>query len=199
MTADDLSATFAQLRLTPTLILLDVNGLLCLKLPKRSPPDLDPNDVIKINGYLKILVRPGVRAFIAELAARYTVGIYSSTTRPNLNKIITGIFGPSHPFIFIADRTLTQPDPTIGTDPTIPFYQTVKNLSSIWNHPELNPDQQWNESNTLLVDHEAHKLRFNPPRNILVTPEFTLQTYQTQSEPLTYLSESILNKISSPL
>jgi hypothetical protein len=53
-------------------------------------------------------------------------------------------------------------DPVFGTDPQIKAHDTIKPFSRIINNPVVNYRRSWTESNCLILDDSARKLRFNP-------------------------------------
>lgn len=193
----DVEQSVLQAPRAPYLILLDVNGVLSTKIAPEDTTRVAPEDQVQINSHYHAIIRPGIKAAILELSSKYMVGIYSSTMYRNLIKIVDSIFGRSHPFVLIADRTVTQLDPRYGTDPTIQDFDTVKILDCIWKHPVHNAKRQWSPDNTLLVDHDLRKLDFNPPETILVVPEFTLETYLSETNSVTDLLAAIEAKIQS--
>lgn len=189
------------------LILFDVNGILCTKISDwhlnsngdmkiNSNEDLDGSlKVVRISPHYAIVVRPGIRDYLVSLATQYTIGIYSSTTYANVSKILQAIFTAEQPFTIIADRSVTKLDPRYGIDPSIKSFDTVKTLDRIWEHPIFNAQRQWNASNTLLIDHDRHKIDLNAPENILVVPEFTLDTFQNQTNSIAELEAAISAKL----
>lgn len=165
-----------QLNMTLSrLILFDVSGIMCVKTP--------PGDFLEVNSHYSTVINPHIKDTIDQLSQKYAVGIFSSTKFHNLIKIIHAIFGVKHPFIIIADRSLTQLHPKYGSDPTVQPFDTIKPLDNIWKNSVYNQRRQWNHTNTLLVDHDYRKIDSNPPENILVVPEFTLERYYQKDYP----------------
>lgn len=149
------------------LILLDVNGVLCFKDATKSI-----NASVKCKNY-HVVMRPNVLDFLKKLSQQFTVGIFSSTTYVNLEKILNLVDLNWKRYIHIvADRGTTTLDPDFGHNDKISNYDTVKNLSQFWNHPIHNKDRKWNKGNTVLVDHDPMKVRFNDPLNIIMIDEF---------------------------
>ena len=147
---------------TSGLILFDVNGILCAKY---DPLELNIDDGIKLNSHYAILPRPGIVEYVEELAKTYTLGIYSSTKRHNIDVILSAIFGKKIPFQFIADRSYTWLHPAYGNDPNIKPYDTIKKLETIWENPVFNPDRRWGPSNTLIIDDDLSKVECNSEDN----------------------------------
>jgi hypothetical protein len=133
------------------LVLLDVNGVIGKKIAKSTIG-------IELSSYSFVLT-PGVDKFLTELESHYSVGIFSSTTNRNLTKIIRAL--PTR-FSLIMDRTMTDYDPDRND------FSTVKLLSRFWNSPVHNPTKEWKQENTLLVDDDINKTRFNDDTNVLI-------------------------------
>lgn len=164
-----------------SLVLLDVNGILGLKTVE-VPKELE---YIKCKNY-NFVVRPGIRNFLTELRDIATVGIFSSTRYMNVSSILYGIdpdfkkhFSP------IMDRSMTCFDPD-GDN-----FETIKSLEIFWNNPIYNAERKWNSDNTLLVDNDLSKIRFNSEKNVLVAEEYSL----TGDDDLNLLLEKIREKI----
>lgn len=157
------------------LLLLDVNGILCCKLETDIAPEKTKGNqqFIKMPSYTMV-ARRNVRQFVQNLMKSYDVAIFSSTTLNNLRKMLTAILGDAlmKRLKFIACRANVKWDPDYGTDENVKSHDTVKYLSDIWGNPYLNPERAWNASNTLLVDNEQQKVRFNDHRNVLVVDEW---------------------------
>jgi len=183
------------------LVLLDVNGLLCRKIQNN---DLEGKnlankkiiDAIKCNNQYHIIIRHNIRNFLTKLSETYTVGIYSSTNFININIIMNTISKDWKNWItFTADRNYTALDPDYGVDEDIHSHDTVKMLSMIWQHPIFNANRKWNQSNTLLIDHEVKKLRFNNAENILIVEEYTLEDHFNGVDHINELMAQIENKL----
>src|SRR5665647_1747421 len=105
-----------------TLVLLDVNGLLCFKDDTKSM-----SESIKCDPKYHIVLRPGIFDFLKVLSQEFTVGIFSSTTFGNLEKILKAIDPSWKRWIaVVADRTVTSLDPEFGSNEKITSYDTVK-------------------------------------------------------------------------
>jgi hypothetical protein len=161
------------------LVLLDVNGLLCCKVDDPRV-DVSKFEVQRANKY-KTVARPDCRKFVAKLMDTYTVGIFSSTTAFNLNKILPWLLGKElrSKIVFIADRHSVKFDPNYGTCAGIESHDTVKYLDDIWSNPCFNWNRDWNSTNTLLVDNDLRKVKFNEPANYLVVEEWDIKSTQT--------------------
>lgn len=163
------------------LILLDINGVLCAKIPngELTKRQLKEWPLVPLNKHCQLLVAPGIVEEIRALKDKgYTLGVFSSTEMRNVKKTLEMVFGSSEtPFSIIADRALTQLDPDYGKDPQVQVHDTVKKLARIWQSPLLNPDRRWNATNTVLVEHDYRRVRFCPSTNVVLVPEFDKKAY----------------------
>lgn len=148
------------------LLLLDINGLLCCKVPKsvKNP------DVLKLNSY-NVLPRPNYIEFLETLYSRYTIGFFSSTCEWNVNPILNKLLTPEQKkatvLLWFRDRTRLDPDDS--------GFATIKMLKDVFENPMFNAKRLYNESNTILIDDCNIKTRFNNPDNIITCKSFTGQ------------------------
>lgn len=156
------------------LVLLDVNGVLGVKIPNNETnntnnsyktnniDNIDNNSIIELKSY-NFLLRHDMDKLYRELTSKYDVGIYSSTSYPNLARILS-----NYKFPFIADRSHTFYDPDSSS------FETIKDLRNILDNPVFNPDRKWSYTNTVIVDNDYNKLRFNDSKNTLIVEEYAL-------------------------
>lgn len=156
------------------LVLLDLNGVLCCKVPFDYGCVSKPGVSVSASKY-KFILRPGVREFFDQCRGVCKLAIYSSTKLHNIQVALNALLTAEqrNQLLFIADRSVTLLDPDYGTNANISDYSTIKNLSCIWSHPIYNAKRCWNASNTLLVDNDEFKVRFNDPANVLVVDEWS--------------------------
>ena len=181
------------------LILFDVNGLLALKV---TATDKIP-EAKKCNVNYSTVARHGVYDMLTVLSEKYVLGIYSSTTYPNISIMLQSIFRNSELcsskwnsiFTIISDRNNTCLDPEYGINKEIKSYDTIKDLKRIWEHPIFNKDRKWNDTNTLLIDHDKNKLRFNNKKNILVVDEYLISDYKSKLDNTSELIKAIEEKM----
>jgi hypothetical protein len=162
------------------LILFDLNGVLCTKIPMKKDPSR-----------YTFLVREGIQDFLSSFGDDFCLGIYSSTSYANIKKVLATI-DPERKIELIIDRGHTLLDPNYGTIKGLTEYDTVKNLDYVWSNPVFNKNRLWSANNTLLVDHSPLKVRFNDDKNILLIDEFTVNNTE---DSLDELRESILSKL----
>ena len=179
------------------LIILDMNGLLCKKVPDESNHSLfDPKvKIARIKNYV-LYIRPGIHNFMDKLLKNYKVAIFSSTTQKNLFASLKAILG-NHTvkrLDFIWDRSRTRHDPDYGIDVSIKGHQTVKILKDVWDNPIINPWKFWNQTNTICIDNDHMKLRFNKPENIIIVPEWEAKSTKDKSQNLSELVKIIERK-----
>lgn len=179
------------------LILLDVNGVLCAKIPDDRVGEVPKEMLIKLStrSCSHAITRPGIAEVIADLTSRYNVAIYSSTRYTNLTKMLKGTLGGTSKFAFIADRSTTTLHPEYGVDPRIKDFDTIKPLENIFQHPIFNENRKWGPHNTILVDNDQEKMRSNDPRNTLVVPEFTLDSYLEGKDDVAEFREMVVAKM----
>lgn len=147
------------------LLVLDVFGVLCAKLPVDVPCSLP---IIHATKYYRVVERPLVRAVLAVLFELYDVAVISSSTPYNVTIALKSLLSPQQlsalRFVWTRDRTHTDADTQ---------YDTVKLLSDILEDPVINAAGQYSVCNTLICDDTAAKMRLNPPANVLICAEFT--------------------------
>nr|QBK90886.1 MAG: ctd-like (NLI interacting factor-like) phosphatase [Pithovirus LCPAC201] len=179
------------------LVILDMNGLLCMKVPNNSnylPPNPEVK-TIKIKNYI-LYIRPGIRDFMNRLLKIYKVAIFSSTTEKNLISSLGVILGNQimKRLVFIWDRSRTRHDPDYRMDRSIKSHQTIKALKDVWENPIINPWKFWNKTNTICIDHDYMKLRFNKSENIIISQEWGIKLTKDKSQKLPELEEIIKRK-----
>jgi len=172
---DDITAKTKDINLRESskdkyLVILDASGILYNKYQEKPKNCVD---FLQRNNYV-IVFRPGILEFITNLMTDYTVAIFSSTTYYNLKPCLEAMLTPTlnKQILFVADRRNVKLDPDYKVDPEIEIHDTVKNLTDIWSHPYYNSKRIWNNHNTILVEHDERKTRFNPSENILIIPEW---------------------------
>nr|QBK91168.1 MAG: ctd-like (NLI interacting factor-like) phosphatase [Pithovirus LCPAC202] len=171
-----------------------MNGLLCMKVHNKSNYNSGNSKIetVKIKNYV-LYIRPGIKDFMNRLLKNYKVAIFSSTTQKNLILSLNLIL--SNPIIkrldFIWDRSRTRHDPDYGTDPLIKSHQTIKMLKDVWDNPIINPWKFWNQTNTICIDHDYLKLRFNKLENIIITKEWDAKPSEDESQKLPELEKTI--------
>jgi hypothetical protein len=145
------------------MILLDINGVLCCKVPKNS----DKYD-FELNSY-KVIVRPGCSEFLDFCYNQFTVGFFSSTGYTNAHAILKRILTPDQwkltKIMWFRDRTHFDPE-------YVNSHDTIKKLQDIFDNPMVNAKRQYNSENTILVDDSSIKTRFNNPKNIVIVGTF---------------------------
>ncbi len=156
------------------LIILDINGVLAEKtfIGKGSTP----KGAYKVNGVF-YMIKPEVSTFIAKLFQKYRVAIFSSTTRRNAMPLIKKVFTQKQVkrllFIWTRDRTRKDPENLNG-------FKTIKKLDDFWDNPVFNAKGCYDKSNTIILDDESEKQRFNPEECLIIfnikNPESDFET-----------------------
>lgn len=144
------------------LLLLDLHGVLCCKAEDKARFALGP-DVLDFYHY-RVKLRTGYKPFIEHCFARYSVGIYSSTTERNATKILDRLLTTEQrrSLVVCWFRDRTRLDPDYGTDEAIQRHDTVKHLSDVLACPTVNEHRRYSLYNTIMVDDSPSKLRFMP-------------------------------------
>jgi hypothetical protein len=134
------------------LLLLDINGLLCCKVPKGQGLSIKSYDVI---------LRPYYKEFLDWCYKHYKVGYFSSTSAINAKLILNYLLTPEqkeHCVLFwFRDKTQLDPYPKKR-------YDTIKSLIDVYDHVEY----VFNDCNTLIIDDSYNKVRFNLQKNVLL-------------------------------
>ena len=155
------------------LLLLDINGLLCCKVPKgQKNKKYNKDDILKLNSY-KVIIRPHCREFLEYCYSKFTIGFFTSTCEWNvkaiLNKLLTPEQHKATALMWFRDRT--RFDPISSADEM--SFETIKMLEDIFQNPMANEKRLYNDQNTLLIDDSETKTRFNDPANIIICKAFT--------------------------
>lgn len=171
------------------LLLLDINGVLCIKITKPEYNRIikDNDDafsemkVIKLLSYY-VVVRPGCYEFLNFVYTNFDVGYFSSTTQKNARGILNSIISQEQEdetkVFWFRDRTHFDPDSGFvegvnyitGVPSTV--FDTIKLLSDIYDNPIINCRRQYNDGNTILCDDSEKKTRFNNSNNVIIFPKF---------------------------
>lgn len=180
------------------LLILDINGILCKKVPKQpQDKDIDLNYEHIDLPYYNVYLRKGVRKFLNWCYQQYTVAFWSSTTHKNaeiiINHILTVVQREKTHFFWYRDHT--QLDPDYGKDPNVIESDTIKLLSRVVSHPSINLCRRYSYNNILLLDDTMMKTRFNFKKNILTIPTF--DPYDKKSISMTKYSKLIHEKFDS--
>lgn len=131
------------------LIVLDINGMLCIKLEKRTPGS------VRCPSY-DVKLRPYVTEFLHHMYTYYKVAFFSSTTEKNAipicNALLTEEQRNNTLFFWFRDKTRT--DPESNDHSTI---KLVHDIREIYDYAKI-----------LIIDDSATKLRFNHASEVLV-------------------------------
>jgi len=154
------------------LLLLDINGLLCCKVPKgQDIKKYAKSDILKLNSY-KVIIRPHCREFLESCYSKFTVGFFTSTCEWNvkaiLNKLLTPEQHKATALMWFRDRT--RFDPILSADKM--GFDTIKMLEDVFQNPMVNEKRLYSKENTLLIDDSPTKTRFNDPSNIIICKAF---------------------------
>jgi len=145
-----------------SLLLLDITGLICRKVPHDQA---GPN-ALRLKHY-SVEPRPGYQEFLQTCYERYSVGFFSSTTATNANPILNLLLTEEQRaatiLFWFRDRTHYAPGQG---------HETVKVLKDLFENPIANQEREWNEHNTLIVDDSIEKMLRNPSNNYLIIKSY---------------------------
>ncbi|KAK4537010.1 hypothetical protein CDCA_CDCA10G3035 [Cyanidium caldarium] len=162
---------------TPKLLVLDLNGLLVVRSPKRPR---QPGSTACGKCFVKepdaeserfyIWCRPHARSFMAYALERFHVGVWSTARRSNVEDVLRALLTESQrqSLAFVLDqsdceRVSGRLAPGHAHKPWM-----CKNLQRIWQ--PFGAEGMYHEHNTVLVDDDAYKCVHNPP-NTAVMPQ----------------------------
>ncbi len=179
------------------LLVLDLNGVLIDKKYSLMKEHLDlseGNDFFCFGDFV-IFLRNGCLSLIENLSKKYTLGLWSSTHRKNVIKILEKFFENYRlyfNFVWCREKTLLDPHyDSLST--SIEKFDTIKPIEFILHDPIINENRVWNEKNVLIVDNSESKLRFNNEKNTLLIPVFDADRRETFLFP-SNIEEMIENK-----
>eukprot|EP00760_Papus_ankaliazontas_P032045 PhM_4_TR5595/c1_g1_i2/m.86088 len=114
--------------------------------------------------------RPNLIPFLEEASKHFTLGVWTSATRPNAIKALESVL-PKHLLQPITSTMfLTREDCTYA--PTEQNrHRTIKDLHHVWSEPEKFGGRAWGPENTLLIDDSLDKAS-RQPDNALIVPTF---------------------------
>jgi len=168
------------------LVLLDLDGVLVhrdyLKHSSHTrEQDMSGSKLTQYKiGNFRVSFRPGCFQFLVKLANKgYHIGFFSSTTHRNANPMVGKILNDlsknskykkkvkkSIMVKYFRDRNRWDPEGKPDS------YKVIKMLSDVWSNPIANPSRLYNKDNTLIVDDELAKVRYNDPGNYIVCTAF---------------------------
>ncbi len=155
------------------LIILDLNGVLCYKIPKDEDDVINKDNLISAE-YHNIYIRPNVKKFIFWLLKEYSVAIFSSTTYKYVNIILNNIFTNNQrkQLVFLWCRDRCTLDPEFKNNLTIKKHETIKLLSSVIGNPYINSKRIYDLNNTLFLDDSPNKMRYNNKNNYYILESY---------------------------
>ena len=171
------------------LIVLDINGLLVYKSFTKNNQNTSLN-TIKLNSY-NVDIRPHYKEFLEFCYTYATVGFLSSTNKMNVDKILKHILTTEQKknTLFVWSRDRTHFDNTNDNTNCNNSIETIKKLSDVWDNPVVNEYRTFNDTNTLIIDDSAIKLRFNDAKNVLICSTF--DNSKPNSKPDTHLIDLV--------
>lgn len=171
------------------LLILDLNGILVDKkyIPSSEKYEFCEGEEHFSFGDFVVFLRKGCLSLLRSLSEKYTLAIWSSTHRKNVEKILEN-FLPEYKnlfkFVWCREKTLLDPEYDIEEkNTTIKKFDTIKPIDLIIHDPILNENRMWGLKNILIVDNSESKLRFNDSKNTLIIPLFDAEKRDTFSFP----------------
>lgn len=160
-----------------SLVILDINGVCGFKMAKKDPRIQEMLDSeykrSECSSYF-FFARPGMTEFIEQLLDDYHVAFYSSTTWRNVDSMLKAFVSKRlrkrMNFIWCRDRC--EFDPDIGSDAK--GHATIKSLRNVFACTMTNRYVKSTKSlyfgyhNTIIIDDDIEKLRFEPPDNVII-------------------------------
>ncbi|KAM3703425.1 hypothetical protein ACJW31_04G095000 [Castanea mollissima] len=143
------------------LLILDVNGLL-LDIVPYAPSGYISDAIISMKPVFK---RPFCDGFLQFCFDKFVVGVWSSRTKRNMDRLIDFLLGDSkHKLVFCWDQSHCT-STGFNTIENREKPLLLKELRKLWE--KLEPDLPWekgdyNEANTLLLDDSPYKALANP-------------------------------------
>ncbi|GMI98126.1 hypothetical protein HRI_003481900 [Hibiscus trionum] len=163
------------IQLRKKLLVLDVNGLLA-DIVSRPPKNYRADARFAGRAIFK---RSFCDEFLRFCCERFEVGIWSSRTKKNLERVVDFLLGDmKQKLLFCWDSSHCTA--TRFKTPENRYKPLVfKELRKIWR--KSNPDLPWemgyyNESNTLLIDDSPYKALLNPPHTAIFPHPFKFGT-----------------------
>ncbi|KAI3685027.1 hypothetical protein L6452_34258 [Arctium lappa] len=165
-TSSDLAAKSLLLRSRKKLIIIDLSGLLVdvVTLPREG------YRADTIQGSRAVYKRPYCDEFLQFCFKRFNVGIWTSTTRYNIERLIDFLMRDTqHKLLFCWDQSHCT-DTGFRTVENSCKPLILKELRRLWEKqdPSLPWSQgEYDESNTLLLEHSPYKALLNPPHTAI--------------------------------
>lgn len=184
------------------LLILDINGIAVYKKmkPKFGKGKDKTNLIHDNNKFIEkdkmcLYINPYIKDFILWcFDENIDIGIWSSTYKHNAEDVIKFIMTEEErkklKFEWYRDRT--EFDPDYGIDPNIRGHDTVKNLYLVWCNPIVNfrnydcvndnndhdnrLNYKYNETNTIILEDNEKKVRFNDKENVIIVDSYTEKT-----------------------
>lgn len=153
-----MSDLYRQTRLPiKPLVVFDINGVLCHRSRSKTT----------------WTYRPEIITLLSHLATKYHIAFWTSMLPTNAKPIVTDI--TSHTGIIPVFLWYRRPE---DVDPENTTYGTIKLLSKITaRYPH------YNESNVVMVDDSAVKMRFNPECSYIIVEPYTGVTDPNYQQP----------------
>lgn len=152
------------------LLVLDLNGVLLFRRPKWEKLDVRPPDFEwKMH---QCWIRPGAAEFVSFCLERFAVGVWSSAKEETAKEVVNRVMTREEErkellFIWGQERCRNEgPDPE-STEKRVPLF--AKHLADLWKK-----FPKYDESNTLMLDDSAKKLKKNPELSYFIVKSWSV-------------------------
>lgn len=132
------------------LLILDLNGILIYRLSYKGRIP----GAVKL-GNFSVWKRPFTEEFFDMIFKKYTIGVWSSANKKNMDLLLNFVFGDRRKDIYFEmnqTSCVTIPNPD---EPERPFF--IKDLKNVWDLFGI-----WSMQNTLILDDSLSKVKCNP-------------------------------------
>ena len=149
------------------LLILDMNNVLIYR---RYVGDIDDTlpleDAVK-SGRFYIWKRPGLDTFLEDIFQRYTVAVWSSARKHNLDPLCSLVFSEQHRAKLLFEWSQVRCTPLLRST-TKQKQIFAKPLQTVWDtYP------QYTERNTIIVDDSSAKMTHNPRSCVILVKPWT--------------------------
>ena len=148
------------------LVIIDLNGLFFDRVVRRSKGRQHVPENATVLGSYIVHERPGLGVFLDYLFQNFDVMIWSSAKMANIERLVKHAFG-KRKFVTIWDQkkcTARTPHPTLKHKPCL----FLKKVQHFWDAYD-----EWDATNTILIDDSPLKAMENPPHTSVHPDEWT--------------------------
>jgi len=162
-----------------TIIILDIDGVLCFRKPQTG--------LSKISiGNKFVYPRKGIKEFLIYLFEKYEVAVFSCTTEKNAEDILKQMLTAEqyNKLLFKWFRDRARLDKEYDT-----IYDTVKVLEDIVDNPVINVERKIKMEDLLMIDDSVKKMKLNDKKNYIIVnpdPQYDMREMVPEIEKITF-------------